>query len=318
MEIDQKKKQELEELVQLLGGIKGRHTELVSVMIPAGFNISSVVRQLEAEKSTAANIKSKQTRTAVSDSLERIIRELKNYKQTPPNGLAAFCGNVSDKEGVQDIRLWIYEPPVPLNVRLYRCDQIFIVEPLKEMLEAREVFGLLVIDRQEATIGMLEGKQIKVITHLTSGVPGKVRAGGQCLSPDTLVKEKKKGKIKIEDVQVGDNLEGINFDTLESTYNKCLNKWFNKKESLLIISDGEYSCSRINSSLDHIFYSYDKNKKIVEKAASKLKVGDFLVGKGGKLIKILSIDHNALKSKLIDIEVENKNFLANGLIVHNS
>jgi len=179
MEIDQKKKQELEELVQLLGGIKGRHTELVSVMIPAGFNISGVVRQLEAEKSTAANIKSKQTRTAVTDSLERIIRELKNYKQTPPNGLAAFCGNVSDKEGVQDIRLWIYEPPVPLNVRLYRCDQIFIVEPLKEMLEAREVFGLLVIDRQEATIGVLEGKQIKVITHLTSGVPGKVRAGGQ-------------------------------------------------------------------------------------------------------------------------------------------
>lgn len=178
-ELTPKQKQELEELVRVLGSIKGRHTELVSVMIPAGFNISTVVRQLEAEKSTAANIKSKQTRTAVTDSLERIIRELKNYKQTPPNGLAAFCGNISQKEGVQDIQLWVYEPPRPLNVRTYRCDQEFIIEPLKEMLEVTEVYGLLVIDRKEATIGILEGKQIKPITHLTSGVPGKVRAGGQ-------------------------------------------------------------------------------------------------------------------------------------------
>ena len=43
----------------------------------------------------------------------------------------------------------------------------------------QEVYGLLVIDRKEATIGLLEGKQIKVLRHLTSGVPGKVRAGGQ-------------------------------------------------------------------------------------------------------------------------------------------
>ena len=178
-EMTDMQRQELEELVNLLGRIKGRHTELVTVMIPAGFNVSSVVRQLEGEKSTAANIKSKQTRTAVSDSLERIIRELKNYRQTPPNGLAAFCGNVSEKEGVQDIQLWVYEPPKPLNTRLYRCDQTFIIEPLKEMLEVSEIYGLLVIDRKEATIGVLEGKQIKMITHLTSGVPGKIKAGGQ-------------------------------------------------------------------------------------------------------------------------------------------
>jgi peptide chain release factor subunit 1 len=179
MEIEEKKKQELEELVALLGNMKGRHTELVTVLIPAGFNKDSVVRQLEAESGTAENIKSKATRTAVVTSLDRIIRELKNYKQTPKNGLAIFCGNVSEKEGIQDIQLWVYEPPKPLNVRLYRCDQTFIVEPLKEMLEIEEVYGLLVIDRQQATIGVLEGKRINVIRKLTSGVPGKIRAGGQ-------------------------------------------------------------------------------------------------------------------------------------------
>lgn len=178
-DIDPRKKQELEELVNTLEDIKGRHTELVTVLIPAGQNINLVTKQLEAEKSTAANIKSKQTRTAVIDSLERIIRELKNHKQTPPNGLAIFCGNVSKKEGSQDIRLWVYGPPKPLNVRIYRCDQTFVIEPLKEMLEVSEIYGLLVIDRQHATIGILEGNQIKVITKLTSGVPGKIKAGGQ-------------------------------------------------------------------------------------------------------------------------------------------
>ena len=179
MELSQKQKQELEELVSLLGGIRGMHTELVTVLIPAGTNIYQVSNQLAAEASTAENIKSKQTRTSVVMALEMIIRKLKEYKQTPKNGLALYCGNVSEKEGGQDIKIWALEPPKPLNVRIYRCDKVFVIEPLKEMLEVEEVFGLLVIDRQEATIGLLEGKQIKVIRTLTSGVPGKVRAGGQ-------------------------------------------------------------------------------------------------------------------------------------------
>lgn len=179
MEIDQKLKQELEEKIVELESVRGRHTQLVTVMIPAGFNVNQVTRQLEAEKSTAANIKSKQTRSAVTDALDAIIRTLKGIKQTPPNGLALFSGNISEQEGVQDIKLWVIEPPKPLNVRMYRCDQEFVTQPLKEMLETEEVYGLLAIDRQEATIGLLEGKRIKVLTNLTSGVPGKVRAGGQ-------------------------------------------------------------------------------------------------------------------------------------------
>ena len=177
--MNEKEKQHLEEFVEELEAIKGRHTELVSVLIPAGQNIHTVTKQLEAEKSTAANIKSKQTRSAVIDSLERIIRELKNYKKTPDSGLALYAGNISQKEGTQDIQLWVIEPPKPLNVRAYRCDQRFLIEPLKEMLQTEEVYGLLVIDRKEATIGLLEGKQIKVLRKLTSGVPGKIKAGGQ-------------------------------------------------------------------------------------------------------------------------------------------
>ncbi|MBS3090037.1 peptide chain release factor aRF-1 [Candidatus Pacearchaeota archaeon] len=177
--LNDKQKQQLQELVNLLGSIKGSHTELVTVLIPSGTNIHQVSSQLAAEAGTAENIKSKQTRTAVVTALETIIRKIKEYKQTPLNGLAIYCGNVSEREGGQDIKLWAYEPPKPLRVRMYRCDKTFVIEPLKEMLEVTEIYGLLVMDRREATIGVLEGKQIKVIRVLTSGVPGKIKAGGQ-------------------------------------------------------------------------------------------------------------------------------------------
>ena len=177
--MDSKQRLHLEEQLEELESVRGQHTELVTVMIPSEFNIHSVTKQLESERSTAENIKSKQTRHAVMDAIDTIIRELKKYKQTPPNGLALFAGNVSEKEGGQDIKLWAIEPPRALKVRIYRCDKTFVVDPLKEILQIEEVFGLLVIDRQQATIGLLEGKKIEVLRKLTSGVPGKVRAGGQ-------------------------------------------------------------------------------------------------------------------------------------------
>ncbi len=172
-------KQELEELVEELEKIKGSHTELVSVYIPAGQNINVVGKQIEEEKGTASNIKSKTTRKNVIDALESISRELKKYKKTPENGMVIFCGNVAEKEGQQDIELWVLEPPKPLKVRIYRCDKTFVLEPLQEILEVEEVYGLVVMDRREATLGLLEGKQIKVLRKMTSGVPGKTEKGGQ-------------------------------------------------------------------------------------------------------------------------------------------
>ncbi|MFH1607946.1 MAG: peptide chain release factor aRF-1, partial [archaeon] len=172
-------KDELEEIVEVLEKYKGRHTELISVYISAGFDVNSVQRQLEAEKSTAKNIKSTATRKNVSDALDKIVRHLKTFKKTPENGLAIFVGNISKSEAQDDLQLWEIEPPMPLNIRLYRCDKEFVLEPLKEQLEVSEVFGLLVMDRKEATIGLLEGKRIEVLQKMTSGIPSKVRAGGQ-------------------------------------------------------------------------------------------------------------------------------------------
>jgi len=172
-------KDELEEIFEELENYRGRATELISVYISAGYDVNSVQKQLEAEKSTSKNIKSTATRKNVTEALEKIVRELKGIKKTPENGLALFCGNISPVEGQQDLQIWVIEPPMPLKIRLYRCDKEFVLEPLKEMLEATEIFGLLVMDRKEATIGLLEGKRIEVLQKMTSGIPSKIRAGGQ-------------------------------------------------------------------------------------------------------------------------------------------
>jgi len=169
----------LKKLVSELEKIRGRHTELVSVYIPAGYSITDVINQLRAEQGTAQNIKSKTTRKNVLGALEKAIQHLKLYKKTPENGLALFSGNVSEQEGVSDIRLWAIEPPEKLSVKLYWCDQVFRLEPLLEMLREKEVYGLIVLDTNEATIGLLKGKRIEVLRHLSSIVPGKTAKGGQ-------------------------------------------------------------------------------------------------------------------------------------------
>lgn len=178
-EISQSQKIEFQEFVEQIESYRGRHTELVTVLIPADFNVNAVVKQLESEKSTASNIKSRTTRNNVIEAIEKIIRELKQGPQKYPKGIAIYCGNISRDEGKPDIQFFSIEPLQPLKIRIYRCDQEFVIEPLKEMLETKEVYGLLVIERKEATIGLLEGTQIKVLQKMTSGVPGKIRAGGQ-------------------------------------------------------------------------------------------------------------------------------------------
>lgn len=172
-------KAQVGELIEELEKYKGKHTELITVYISAGYDVVSVQKQLEGEKATAKNIKSATTRKNVIDALEKIIRELKNYRGAPENGMALFCGNISPVEGVPDLQFWILEPPHPLNTRLYRCDKEFVLDPLKQMIEVEEVFGLLVMDRKEATIGLLEGKLIEVLQKMTSGIPSQIRAGGQ-------------------------------------------------------------------------------------------------------------------------------------------
>ena len=137
--MDSKQEYKLRRILNELKSKRGRHTELVSVYVPKDFDINGVIGQLSDEQGTASNIKSKSTRKNVVDALERIIQHLRLFKQTPANGLAAFCGNVSEREGIQDLQLWSVEPFEPIYVRIYRCDQTFVTEPLENLVMPKDV-----------------------------------------------------------------------------------------------------------------------------------------------------------------------------------
>jgi len=181
--------EEISKILKRLSGIKGRHTELITVYIPIGANIFTIVKQLEAEKSTASNIKQKGTRKNVIDALEKIVRELKTFKKTPENGLVIFCGNTSSKEGQQELEYFEIEPHIPLNIKMYRCDQRFLTDPLRDVVDKTDKYGLIAIDRHEATFGLLDGKTIVELSHHTSGVPGKTKAGGQSAARFARIRE---------------------------------------------------------------------------------------------------------------------------------
>uniref|UniRef100_A0A7C3YN73 Peptide chain release factor subunit 1 n=1 Tax=Geoglobus ahangari TaxID=113653 RepID=A0A7C3YN73_9EURY len=168
-------KRKLEELERY----RGRGTELITLYIPPDKNIADVVSQLRNELSQASNIKSKQTRTHVMAGLEAILQRLKYFRKPPKNGMVIISGVIELDGGKEKHITDIIEPPEPVPLYKYHCDSTFYLEPLKEMLVEKKIYGLIVLDRREATIGILKGKRIEALAYLTSNVPGKHRQGGQ-------------------------------------------------------------------------------------------------------------------------------------------
>jgi peptide chain release factor subunit 1 len=179
MSLTEQQKHNLKKFIKELGTHRGRHTELVSVYIPKDYDIVKIIQHLSQESGTATNIKDATTRKNVIDALEKMIQHLRLFKKTPPNGLAAFAGNTAAQEGKQDFKVWSIEPPVPLNTRIYRCDKTFVLNLLEDMLDAKELYGLIVLDRRDANIAYLKGKSIVHLKKTHSEVPGKFKAGGQ-------------------------------------------------------------------------------------------------------------------------------------------
>ncbi len=266
----------LKKLLQELEEKKGRHTELVSVYVPAGFSLNEINTLLANEIALTQNVKSKAVRKNVTDALTKIVQHLKLYKRTPEHGLAIFCGNVAEQEGQTDIKIWAVEPPEPLTVKMYWCDQRFELEPLSQQLKEKEVYGLVVFDTKEATIGLLKGKTIQVLRHLDSIVPGKFIKGGQCLVPETLVVASDGNILRIGELSTKISVHSVDFnDSLSIKHSNVFDFWETDKEEIYKIIT-KYPRFEIVSSRDHIFFVWN-NEKILEKPAENLTKGEYLL-----------------------------------------
>lgn len=172
-------KYELKKRLETLRRKSRRGTELISLYIPSDKQISDVTNHLREEHGQASNITSKLTRTNVQGALESLLAKLRYLNKVPENGIVYFTGAVDIGANKTSMESEVLIPPEPIISYTYHCDSIFYIKPLEEILRECSTYGLLLLDLREATIGMLIGKQIDVIRHLHSTVPGKQRQGGQ-------------------------------------------------------------------------------------------------------------------------------------------
>ena len=164
----------LERRIEEVEEATGSGTAMVSLYVSAGTNISSEKQRMSQEKSEAANIKSKQNRKNVEKAIDRVGDLLKNYRQTPENGLVLFVGVTRD--GTEE---FIFDDlPQRLEYSDYTCDSKFRTEPLREMIAPDHTIGLLVVERGGCAIGELRGTNIRVHYDEESQVQSQHNAGG--------------------------------------------------------------------------------------------------------------------------------------------
>ncbi len=171
----------LKKALNTLAQKEGRGTELVSLYVPEDRQISEVTSMLKQEHGTAANIKSDTTRKNVQDAIVKVMQRLKLFKTVPENGLVIFCGAIPQNggPGSERIETYVLTPPEPIQVYLYRCDSRFHTEYVEEQLKEKETYGIMVMDGSEAVFASLSGRHLDIQREITSGVPGKFKAGGQ-------------------------------------------------------------------------------------------------------------------------------------------
>jgi peptide chain release factor subunit 1 len=178
-EMTQREKYDLKRQIEELKSCRGRHTELISLYVPPNKQIFDVNSYLKNEYSQSQNIKSKTTMKNVLSAIESIMSRLKQFKQPPDNGVIFFVGHKSVGSDKTEMVAFVITPPQPITTFLYRCDSLFYLEPLEQMLIEKEIYGLLLIDRRECTVGILKGNRIQMLKYMTSQVPGKHGRGGQ-------------------------------------------------------------------------------------------------------------------------------------------
>ena len=172
----------LRKMINSLASKEGSHTELITIYVPPGKQISDALNLLRDEYGTASNIKSNVTRKNVLDAIVKAQQKLKLFKDPGEKGIVVFTGALlpdGAAPGTERMESYVIVPPEPIRIFLYRCDSRFHTEHLQEMLREKETYGILLLDNNDATIATLQGKRLDIVREMHSGVTGKTRAGGQ-------------------------------------------------------------------------------------------------------------------------------------------
>jgi peptide chain release factor subunit 1 len=163
--------------------------DLLTVAVPPDKSLGEVLEQVEEDRAEAEYLDTERQNAAYLEALERVRRVLQRQGETPDNGLVVYAG-VVDGEVVAYV---FGDLPRPVSEFVYERDNRFDVGPLEAAAEgAAKTFGLLVVERGGAALGLAENEDVQVVETFDSDVMGKTKAGGQ--SADRFERDRERQK----------------------------------------------------------------------------------------------------------------------------
>ncbi len=101
-------------MINSLASKEGSHTELITVYVPPGKQISDALNLLRSEYGTASNIKSNVTRKNVLDAIIKAQQKLKLFKDPGEKGIVVFTGALLPEgaaPGTERMEAYVIIPP---------------------------------------------------------------------------------------------------------------------------------------------------------------------------------------------------------------
>lgn len=196
-------RQRLDEVEEISGG----GTWHVSLYLRESKSIRQAINEMKQEIAEAESIKSDDTQDRVQTALTKIVNALSEYDSTPENGLVVFASpnEVYALDGF----------PFEVSQNLYHCDSEFVTEPLRGSLGGDGTYGLIVVERGAAAVGVLQSGRVCDVWEQTSRVMGKTQAGGQSQARFERLREEQKRNFysTVQDMAVstfgGYDLDGV-------------------------------------------------------------------------------------------------------------
>ncbi len=155
---------------------------MITLIIPAGGQVSRVMQKLVEEYGTSSHIKSRVNRQSVQSAIESAQQKLKLCSKIPKNGLVLFCGTILTDDGKEKKVSIDFEPFTPVNNSVYLCDNCFHVEILTNLLkemESSQTFGFIILDGNGCLFATVKGSQRTILHQFTVDLPKKHGRGGQ-------------------------------------------------------------------------------------------------------------------------------------------
>jgi peptide chain release factor subunit 1 len=168
----------LRKLIARLSNKEGRGKEFISLYLPGQLSTQKLIASLRNDSDSLTAESGVNDRFQVA--LKNVLQRVRAQKEISANGLAIFAGTFAGNELDSEV-LNVEEviPPQPVTSYIFKVDDHFWLDPLREMVRDQRVVGLIAMDSKEANFGVYSSERLEFLDNITSGIPGKTGKGGQ-------------------------------------------------------------------------------------------------------------------------------------------